>query len=102
MYYAFGVGIVTTETVIPALLPSVGTGASGSAVALYPIFLTKGVYLNPLANLLVCFQANITVGVQIAFTYYGSTKLYMPINNTSMPSVVRGSVAASCYLMRDE
>jgi hypothetical protein len=100
--YLYGTGVVSTETLLPALLPSVGTGASGAAVALYPIFPTKGVYLNPLANVLIAFQANVTPGTQISFTYYGATKAFMPLNNTSTPSGVRGSVAATCYLVRDE
>lgn len=100
--YLVGTGVVSTETLLPALLPSVGTGASGSAIALYPIFPTKGVFMNPMRDVLIAFQANLTPGTQISFTYYGSTKLYMPLNNTSTPSGVRGSVSGTCYLVRDE
>lgn len=100
--FLFGTGVVSTETLLPALLPSVGTGASGAAVALYPIFPTKGVYLDPLANVLVAFQATVTPGTQISFTYYGSTKAFMPLNNNTTVSGVRGSVAGTCYLVRNE
>jgi hypothetical protein len=93
---------VSTETLLPALLPSVGTGSTGSAVALYPIFPTKGVYLNPLANVLIAFQANVTPGTAISFTYYGATKAFIPLTNVATPSGVRGSVAGTCYLVRNE
>lgn len=100
--FLFGSGVVSTETLLPALMPSVGTGANGAAVALYPIFPTKGVYLNPLANVLVAFQANVSPGTQISFTYYSATRAFMPLNNNATPSGVRGSVAGTCYLVRDE
>jgi hypothetical protein len=97
-----GTGVISTETALPALLPSVGSGASGSNVALYPIFGTKGVYLNPLMNILIAFQANITPLTQISFTYYGATRAFIPISNVATPSAVRGAVAGSCFLIRDE
>lgn len=100
--YLFGTGVVSTETLLPALMPSVGTGASGAAVALYPIFPTKGVYLNPLANVLIAFQANVTPGTPISFTYYGAMKAFIPLNNNTIVSGVRGSVAGTCYLVRNE
>ena len=100
--YLFGSGVVSTETLLPALLPSVGTGSTGSAVALYPIFPTKGVYLNPLANVLIAFQANVTPGTPLSFTYYGATKAFIPLTNVATPSGVRGSVWGTCYLVRNE
>jgi hypothetical protein len=100
--FLFGTGVVSTETLLPALLPSVGTGASGAAVALYPIFPTKGVYLNPLANVLIAFQANVTPGTPISFTYYGATKAFIPLNNNTIGCAVRGAVAGTCYLVRNE
>jgi hypothetical protein len=101
--YLFGVGVTGSETaVFAALLPSVGTGANGSAVALYPIFCTKGVYFNPFLNILVAFQANVTPGTQLSFTYYGATRAFMPLNNASVGCAVRGAVAGTCVIVRDE
>lgn len=100
--YLFASGETGIETNWGALLPSTGSGAAGSAVAVYPIFLTQGTYLNPLETLLICFAANFTAGVEASFTYYGATKKYMPLTTTSYVPVVRGSIAGSMFLMRNE
>jgi hypothetical protein len=100
--YTFAAGVVSTETALPALLPSVGSGATGTAVAVYPLFFTQGVYFNPLANVIMCFGANFTPGTPVSFTYYGSTKAYMPISNAALLPIVRGTVGLAGFLVRNE
>jgi hypothetical protein len=100
--YTFASGETGVETNFGALLPSTGTGASGSSVAVYPIFFTTGVFLNPIDMLILAFAANFTVGVPVSFTYYGSTKTYMPLQATGYVPVIRGSIAAGMFLMRNE
>ena len=101
--FIFGTGAIGTETaVFSALVPSVGSGASGAAVALYPIFCTRGIYFNPFLNILVAFQTNVTPGVALSFTYYGATRKFIPLNNASTGCAVRGAVAGVCLLVRDE
>lgn len=100
--YLFGTGVIGEETTFGALLPSVGAGANGSAVALYPIFVSKGVYFNPFLNVLIAFASNVSTGVQLSFTYYGATRAFLPVENVAIVSGVRGSVAGTCLLMRDE
>jgi hypothetical protein len=100
--FIFGTGVIGSETVFACLMPSVGSGANGAAVALYPVFVTKGVYFNPFLNLLVAFQSNVTPGSQLSFTYYGATRAFMPIAAASFYCSVRGTVAGACMLLRDE
>lgn len=102
LVYLFATGETGVETNWGALLPSTGTGAAGSSVAVYPIFLTTGVFLNPLEMLIICFGANFTAGVEVSFTYYGSTKKYMPLAVSTYLPVVRGSIASTMFLMRNE
>lgn len=98
----FASGEVGVETTWGALVPSTGTGASGANIAIYPVFSTKGTFLNPSSQLLIHFAANITAGTPISFTYYGSTKEFMPLNQTTYVAVVRGSIAGLAFLMRND
>ena len=100
--FIFGTGVVNPEAALGALLPSVGTGASGASVALYPIFCSKGVYLNPFLNVLVAFAANVTAGIQLSFTYYGATRAFLPLANPPAALTVRGAVAGACFLVRND
>lgn len=100
--YLFASGETGVEANFGCLLPSTGTGASGSSVAVYPIFFTTGVFLNPSDMLLCAFAANFTVGVPVSFTYYGATKTYMPLQATGYVPTVRGSILAAMFLMRNE
>jgi hypothetical protein len=100
--FLFGTGVVNQEVALGALLPSVGSGASGSSVALYPIFCSKGVYLNPFLNVLVAFLTNISPGVALSFTYYGATRQFMPVGNPPVGITVRGNVGGTCWLLRNE
>jgi hypothetical protein len=100
--YSMSGGAGTAETTIGVLLPTFGTGSTGTAVALYPIFLSKGVFYNPSANVLVAFLANVTANVQLSFTYYGATKKFMPLDNAKIICYPRGAIAGSAWLVRDE
>lgn len=100
--YTFAAGESTVENSLGALLPTFGTGATGTATALYPIFLSKGTFFNPLLNVLLAFESNITPGTQISFTYYGSVRKFMPLASTGATlAKARGSINCS-FLVRDE
>lgn len=101
-FYSFAGGAGQAEYSPGCLLPSVGTGSSGTAVAIYPIFLTKGTFLNPLMNMFLVFTANVTPGSQISLTYYGATRKYLPIGNANPPYVLRGTAFALSLVLRDE
>jgi hypothetical protein len=96
----FASGETGVETNFGVLVPSTGSGAAGSNIALYPIFLTRGTFLNPSSQTLIHFAANITAGTPISFTYYGSTKSFMPLHQTTYVAVVRGAIAGMAFLMR--
>ncbi len=99
-YFSMSGGEGQVETTFGALMPSAGSGSTGSAVAVYPIFFTKGIFCNPLRDLLIGFTANFTVGVQISFTHYGATRLFMPVS-TLVPNTGRVS-SGTLFLIRDE
>jgi len=95
----------TVETTLGIMIPSVGTGASGTQVAVYPCFLTKGIYLNPSLNLLGYVHANIAALTPIVVTIYGASHTYLPMGATFMNLGVRvgpGGVTGSAPLMRWE
>lgn len=98
--YSFSGGAGTLETLLGAMLPTFGTGATGTAIALYPVFLSKGVYYNPSANVLIAFAANVTAGVQISFTFYGATRKFMPQDNYICAG--RGKTTGLAWVLRDE
>ena len=75
--------MTTVETSLGFMTPSVGqSGSSGIATCVYPIFLTKGNFLNPGYNVLGCFEANFSTGVAVSFSYYNATHTYMPLGST--------------------
>jgi hypothetical protein len=78
------------ETTVGAMGPQMGTGSSGSQLAVYPVFFTKGVFLNPGLNLFGYFNVDFTAGSTTSFTVYGASHTYMPV----------GSTAASAFLVR--
>jgi hypothetical protein len=79
-----------------ALLPAVGTGASGSQISFYPIWHSKGVFHNPGMNALVYFNSDVGAGTPISVTVYGSAHTYYPLG-TGLWSVgaIRAATATS-------
>lgn len=95
----------TGETVngISALLPSVGTGITGSQIATYPIFHTKGVFMNPGMNLQVYYTADLVALSLPSIPMYGSNRTYIALGATNAQAVVtRASTTANGLLMRYE
>lgn len=85
---AAGLGVV--ETTLGVLMPSLGGGASGSSIAVYPVFATKGVFLNPLLGILGYFTATIGDGSSPAFGYYGNTHTYIALGVRVTTAILRG------------
>lgn len=99
-YFSMSGGEGAVEGNFGALCPAAGGGSTGAAVALYPVFLTKGIFCNPLRDMLIAFAATVTAGVQISLTHYNAVRLFMPL---STPSPSTGRVSASlAMLIRDE
>ncbi len=98
-YYSMTGGEGAIEATFSALVPSSGTGATGAAIALYPVFFTKGIWTNPALNILLAFAANVTANASISFTYYGSTRTFLVLPSFNVNA--RGPVAMS-LLMRNE
>lgn len=101
-FYLFESGLVSHETALSALVPSVGGGIIGTAVSVFPCFFTKGVYSNPSTNLLVVFSASVTQLVPFNITILGASRRYIPLPTGSCLPVVRGSISALNFLMRWE
>jgi hypothetical protein len=100
-YYSMSGGEGGIETNVGALVPATGTGSTGSAVAVYPVFCTKGVFCNPLRDVFIGFAANFTAGVQVAFTVYNASRLYMVLGTAITPNTGRVAIGL-CLLIRDE
>jgi hypothetical protein len=92
------------ENSFGALAPSVGNGSDGTNIAVYPIFFTRGPFVNNGLNLLAYFNANLTAGVSVSFTMYGATHTFMPTGYANLTETVvlaRASSAVS-LMMRYE
>jgi hypothetical protein len=88
------IGVLT-----PILAPF---GTSGSQIAVYPVFHTKGVYLNPGLNLLGYFAATIGAASPITFSYYGVNHTFMPLAAVSFTSFSRNTNTGASPMMRYE
>jgi|PlaIllAssembly_1097288.scaffolds.fasta_scaffold02867_3 hypothetical protein len=91
-----GTGAGTTETSFGVLNPATGSGATGSYIAVYPFFHTKGIFHFPAMNVLAAFTTNISVGTPFSLTYYGSSKTYLPIASAAVLSTPRGGTMSWC------
>lgn len=85
----FPTGAGTQETTLGIIMPTVGTGANGVQIAVYPQFYTKGVFLNPALNLLGYINANLSALTPTAITIYGATHTYLPIGTSIHQSLAR-------------
>jgi hypothetical protein len=94
----------TTETNVGALTPLAGPGTTSGQIAVYPVFHTKGVFLQPGYNILVYFSAAITAGSSVSIPIYGSNHTYMPIgtNGPIASSQVRSGASLVAGMMRYE
>jgi hypothetical protein len=103
VYMPTGAG--TVETTLGVMIPSVGTGANGTQVAVYPIFLTKGIYLNPSLNILGYVHANIAALTPVSVTIYGAAHVFLPLGATFGQLGIRvgpTGVTGSTFLIRWE
>lgn len=74
-----GLGLLETgASTYRCVTPSSG-GSSGSEVAVFPIFPSKGILLNPLIGLIAYFAPTIAAGSTPQFNYYGALRTYIPI-----------------------
>lgn len=92
-----GVGVL--ELTLGVLMPSLGDGASGTSVAVYPAFASKGVFLNPMLGVMGYFSANIGAGSTVSFTYYGASHTYHPLGARASTSWNRGNPSGGSVLM---
>lgn len=97
-YYQNGAGPTPRETSLGVLLPTFGAGSTGASVAIYPVFWSKGVFLNPGLGIMVAFLANVSAGTTLTFTVYGSPRTYFVLGPT-VYSIQRGSVANPITLL---
>lgn len=85
------------------LLPSVGTGVTGTQVATYPIFHTKGIFMNPGLNFLGYYTADLVAASTPAIPIYGSNHTYFAVAGTNVSGVVnRATSSSNGLLMRYE
>lgn len=94
-------GSGTSESTWGVLFPGSGNSSSGSYVAVYPFFLTKGIYTFPPIGFLAGNSNNFTAGVPFSLTYYGAAHTYMPLATAGANmSLSRG--ANGMWLLRYE
>lgn len=93
------------EIVLGAIGPSVAPfGTTGVQTAVYPVFHTKGVFLNYGMNLMGYIDATISANAIIAITVYSASRNFMPVGadciNSSLARTAPASV--STIMMRYE
>jgi hypothetical protein len=84
-------GRAQTETNFGVMMPQIGGSSSGSYVAIYPFFISKGIYCFPMMGALIGSSTNFTAGVTFALTYYGASHTYIPIATALGITVPRGA-----------
>lgn len=99
MLVTYATGLVTTEVTPSALLPSVGSGSTGTLTSFYPFFIARGPFLNPSLNLGFMFAGNVTVGVRVTVSLLGAARIFFPCPSTLN---TRGGVAGTVLMVRDE
>lgn len=72
-------GACTPETDLPIFTQNNATGGSGTAVNLYPIYINKGVFVNPLLNAICAPSVLCTYNVPFSVTFYGATHTFLPL-----------------------
>ncbi len=88
------------EVTLGAFGPSVGTGSSGANTSVYPLFLTKGIFLNPGYNMFGCYESNFTAGVTTSFSVYGVSHTYMPLTSTNAGAPLARGATGSAVMVR--
>jgi hypothetical protein len=102
-FFSFTGGEVSTTQVIDALVPSVGYGSIGTQTMVFPVFPTRGVYLNPFMNVLWIFSNNVTEKNVISFTHLGATRSYFPLSpGANFYYSIKARVTEMAILLRYE
>jgi hypothetical protein len=96
--------ITVYEATFGALAPEAPPlGVSGTQVAVYPIFLNKGVFMNFCMNLFSYFDATLAAGTVITFPVHGISHTFIAIGASSMTNTAsRAPGGTSSGLMRYE
>jgi hypothetical protein len=96
-------GTMSSESSLGTVMPSGTTGKNGTQVAVYPIFLHNGPFLNPPIGALAYHNADIVAKGAVTFTMYGVSHTYMPIGTTFFagPSINGRSTAPSLMTRYD-
>jgi hypothetical protein len=89
-FYTFVGGQISKDTSWSGLMPSVGSGSTGMQTMVFPLFSTKGTFVNPMTVVMMIFTENCTSYVPFSVTLLGSSKLYFPIPVTTYYISVRG------------
>lgn len=96
----------TWETSLGGFGPSLAPfGAYGTQVAIYPIYHTKGIFLQPGLNIFAYDGQVMTGNSTISFTVYGATHTYMTLPTPQWGSMLRVGFSAAgnqCIMMRYE
>lgn len=92
----------TQESSLGAMGPSQSPwGVYGTQLSVYPIYHTKGVFMNPGMNCLVFDASSVGQNSTISFTMYGATHTFFTLATPQFGSAGRGgfSSAANATLM---
>lgn len=91
----FPAGAGGQEVTLGIIMPVTGTGASGTQVAVYPQFFTKGVFLNPGMNLFGYVNPNLSALTPTAMTVYGQAHTFLPLGTQCFQSLARTGPAGA-------
>ncbi len=92
--------MTAVEASLGAMGPSVGSGSSGYATAIYPVFHTKGNFLNPGYNIICAYEANFSAGIPVTFPFYNVSHTYVPLTSAIASTPLTRGAAGSTVLLR--
>ena len=87
------------EVTLGCMGPSIGNGGSGANTSVYPIYHTKGIFLNPGYNMFGGFEANFPANITTTFTVYGVSHTYMPMSQVNASAPVFRTVSSTSNVL---
>lgn len=85
----------------PTYIPPQG-GSSGSSIALFPFYPSKGIFLNPIIGLMGYVNATIADGATPSLALYGSNRNYLALGARASIGTFLGGASSPTLLMLAE
>jgi hypothetical protein len=97
-YWPAGATSPGTET-IGIFPPTINTGTDGTTTAVYPVYISKGPYLDPPRAIFGCFANDYVVGSSNSIPMYGASATYYRVHATTYLNASRYATANTVTIL---